>query len=204
MSSDSKTAIDRKQLRRQMRSQRRNLSVSTQRQHAQDVCKILRQQLFFQRARHIALYLPNDGEISAVPLIELCWKLDKTVYLPVLHPIRHNCLWFVPYTPNSRMRLNSYKIKEPKIEKSPRKPAWALDLVFLPLVAFDKNGGRLGMGGGYYDRTFGFKCDHRGLRGPQLIGLAHALQQVDQLPIEAWDVPLAGVATEQHLHRFNY
>lgn len=202
MPSDSHINLDRKQLRRHLRSQRRNLSASTQRQHARQVCKHLSQQLLFRRAKHIALYLPNDGEISAEPLIQLCWKLKKTVYLPVLHPILHNCLWFIPYTPQSRMRLNSYKIKEPRIENGPMRPAWALDLVCLPLVAFDQNGGRLGMGGGYYDRTFGFKCNEKGLRGPHLIGLAHELQQVDQLPIEEWDVPLAGVATEQHLHLF--
>ncbi|TVQ72689.1 MAG: 5-formyltetrahydrofolate cyclo-ligase [Oceanospirillales bacterium] len=202
MPTNSNTSLDRKQLRRDMRSQRRCLSASTQRKHAHQVCKLLSQQLFFRRAKHIALYLPNDGEISAVPLIELCWKLKKTVYLPVLHPILHNCLWFIPYTPQSRMRLNGYKIKEPIIENSPARPAWALDMVCLPLVAFDQNGGRLGMGGGYYDRSFSFKHHKKGLRGPRLIGLAHGLQQVDQLPIEDWDVPLAGVATEHHLHLF--
>ena len=204
MPSDTDIFLDRKQLRRDMRSKRRRLSTSTQRQHAHQACKHLSQQLFFRRAKHIALYLPNDGELSPEPLIQLCWKLKKTVYLPVLHPILHNRLWFIPYTPHTKMCLNSYKIEEPTLKRAPKRPAWALQLVCLPLVAFDKNGGRLGMGGGYYDRTFAFKRYEKGLCGPRLIGLAHGLQQVDQLPIEEWDVPLAGVATEQYLHIFNY
>ncbi len=189
-------SVDRKQLRLALRKKRRLLSPSTQRLHAQRLCLQMRKQLIFQKAQHIALYLPNDGEISPVPLIQLCWSLKKSVYLPVLHPIHHNRLWFVPYTPDTPMRLNRYKIMEPVVDKAPKRPAWALDLVLLPLVGFDLNGGRLGMGGGYYDRTFDFKHHKRGVTGPDLIGLAHSFQQVEQLPIEPWDIPLAGIATE--------
>lgn len=195
--------ITRQQLRRNIRQQRRQLSPAAQRRHAllmqQQICKTL----WFQQARHIALYLPSDGEISPEPLIQLCWKLKKTVYLPVLHPILHNRLWFLPYHAHSPMRLNSYKIREPRLLKAPRRPAWALDLVCLPLVAFDSEGGRLGMGGGYYDRTFSFKLKSQSIRGPKLIGLAHALQQVDKLPLENWDVPLTGIATEKQIFSFS-
>ncbi|KDE41107.1 MAG: 5-formyltetrahydrofolate cyclo-ligase [Nitrincola lacisaponensis] len=193
----------RQQLRRNIRQQRRQLSPAVQRRHALLMQQQICQTLWFRQARHIALYLPSDGEISPEPLIQLCWKLKKTVYLPVLHPILHNRLWFLPYHAHSPMRLNSYKIREPRLLKAPRRPAWALDLVCLPLVAFDSEGGRLGMGGGYYDRTFNFKLKSQGIKGPKLVGLAHALQQVDKLPLENWDVPLTGIATEKQIFSFN-
>jgi 5-formyltetrahydrofolate cyclo-ligase len=194
----------RRALRQHLRRQRRALSASEQKRHANRLCRNLKHQLWFRKAQNIALYLPNDGEISPEPLIHLCWQLGKSVYLPVLHPIHHNRLWFLPYRPGSPMRLNRYGISEPKLQRTPRTPAWALDLVFLPLVAFDIQGGRLGMGGGYYDRTLGFKLQYKGIiRGPKLIGLAHNLQKVDCLTTESWDVPLTGIATEEDVYRLS-
>ncbi len=78
--------------------------------------------------------------------------------------------------------------------------AQELDLVFLPLVAFDRVGHRVGMGGGYYDRTFAFvqQMHHK----PILIGLAYEMQQVDGLPFCTWDIPLDGVLTEKQLRLF--
>ena len=64
-----------------------------------------------------------------------------------------------------------------------------MKLVFMPLVGFDILGGRLGMGGGYYDKTFA-------TRESLLVGLAHDCQKVDSLPIESWDVPLDAIATD--------
>lgn len=192
------TPNSRNALRRQMRKARRALSAHQQRQAALRVCGLIREQLWFRQARHIALYLPNDGEIDPTPLIRLCWRLGKQVYLPVLHPIRHNRLWFLPYRPDTRMQRNCYRILEPALRYAPRRPAWALDLVLLPLVAFDAQGNRMGMGGGYYDRTFSYKLDRQGLKGARLIGLAHDFQRVGELPVQPWDVPLYGIVTDKH------
>lgn len=193
----------RRALRQQIRRQRRALSDAEQQQHANQAYRHIKHQLWFRRARNVALYLPSDGEISPEPLIRLCWKLGKKVYLPVLHPIHHNRLWFLPYKANSPMRLNNYGIAEPKLQRTPKTPAWALDLVILPLVGFDTRGGRLGMGGGYYDRTFNFKLRTQGMNGPKLIGMAHELQKVDSLATESWDVPLTGIVTEAGVYRFS-
>ncbi len=180
-----------------MRRQRRALSAQQQRQAALRVCRRIRSQLWFRQARHIALYLPNDGEIDPTPLIKLCWQLNKQVYLPVLHPIRHNRLWFIPYQADTAMRRNRYRILEPALCRAPRRPAWALDLVLLPLVAFDAQGNRMGMGGGYYDRTFSYKLRRNGLSGARLIGLAHDFQRVEELPVQSWDVPLYGIVSDR-------
>ena len=73
--------------------------------------------------------------------------------------------------------------------------------MLFPLVGFDENGGRLGMGGGFYDRTFAFSRIRPGM-APKLIGLAHDFQKVRELPIEPWDVPLHGVVTDKRRYRF--
>lgn len=185
----------RQQLRREMRARRRALSPRKQRNASRQLLKNLSRLPVFKRARHIALYLPNDGEIDPTLVIEQCWRLGKQTYLPVLHPIRHNRLWFVPYQRDTPMRRNIYRILEPVLTAAPRRPAWALDLVLLPLVAFDASGARMGMGGGYYDRTFSFK-QRKGPLGPPLIGLAHDIQRVETLPVASWDIPLAGIMTD--------
>lgn len=187
---------NRKQLRQHIRTLRRSLTPRQQQQASQLLLTNIRHRADFRRAKNIAMYLPNDGEINPESLIRLCWKLGKRVYLPVLHPVLHNRLWFVPYTPKTEMIKNIYGIKEPKLIPHHRRAAWALDLVLLPLVAFDEKGNRMGMGGGYYDRTFSFKALRKGLAGPKLIGLAHEIQKVKELPTENWDIPLSSIITD--------
>jgi 5-formyltetrahydrofolate cyclo-ligase len=187
---------DRKTIRLEKRRARRELSSKQQKRAALSLAHQLRKAPYFHRAKRIAVYLANDGEIDLSPLIKLCWKLKKSVYLPVLHPVRHNRLWFTNYQSNTQMNQNRYKIWEPKLKRS-HTPAWAVDLVLMPLVAFDQRGGRMGMGGGYYDRTFEFTQKKGFMHGPKLIGVAHELQKVEQLPIQSWDVPMHGIATDK-------
>jgi 5-formyltetrahydrofolate cyclo-ligase len=78
----------------------------------------------------------------------------------------------------------------------------ALDLVLTPLVGFDHKGNRLGMGGGYYDRSFAFLLRRQNWKKPRLVGLAYDFQQLDKLPAKNWDVPLTAVATDTHWHSF--
>lgn len=189
------TTTDRRQLRQRIRAERRALSELQQRIASHKLCANVRSMQAFSRAKRIAVYLASDGEIDLKPLIELCWKLGKSVYLPVLHPVRHNRLWFTPYTPNTKLTHNRYKILEPA-RQYPGAPAWALDLVLMPLVAFDSACNRMGMGGGYYDRTFAFTLKRQGLKGPKLVGMAHELQRVEKLSLADWDVPLKAVVTD--------
>lgn len=190
------TQSERSELRSRIRCHRRALTPLQQTIASRRLSAQVRRAPAFSRARRLAVYLASDGEISLKPLIELCWKLGKSVYLPVLHPVRHNRLWFTPYTRNTRLRPNRYKIPEPVL-KRPGAAPWALDLVLMPLVAFDASGNRMGMGGGYYDRTFAFTLRKPGLKGPKLVGMAHDFQRVESLPLADWDVPLRGVVTDQ-------
>ena len=191
---------ERSALRLSMRQKRRALSTIEQRTAAKRLAEQVRAMQAFARAKRVAVYLASDGEIDLTPLIDLCWSLGKSVYLPVLHPVRHNRLWFTPYKRETRLSPNRYKILEPAL-KRPGAPAWAMDLVLMPLVAFDAEGNRMGMGGGYYDRTFAFTLRRLGLKGPKLVGMAHDFQRVEKLHLAAWDVPLKGVVTDQKRYR---
>jgi len=143
---------------------------------------------------HVALYLSNDGELDTSLLINELWSIEQHVYLPVIHPFNGANLLFQRYEKNSPMRANRYGILEPKLNCSQICPLPALDYLLMPLVAFDKFGNRLGMGGGFYDRTLA-RLHEENWQQPQLIGLAHECQQVDKLPIESWDVPLKTIIT---------
>ncbi|MFW1678079.1 5-formyltetrahydrofolate cyclo-ligase [Pontibacter sp. JAM-7] len=192
--------MERTTLRQKIRQARRSLSTAQQHRAAEGLMRQLRNHPRFINARHIAFYLPSDGEIDPRCLLRLCWARGKTAYLPVLHPIRHNQLWFLPYRASTKLHKNCYGIDEPILRPRRLRPAWALDLVLLPLVAFDAQGNRMGMGGGYYDRTFAYRNQTRGIVGPRLIGLAHELQKVERLAVESWDIPLDMIATDQHLY----
>lgn len=185
-----------KQLRSFYRQRRRALSLQQQQQAGINLMQNIRTRTDFRRARHIAIYLPNDGEICTKSLIKLCHKLGKNLYLPVLQPVLHNQLWFLPYSANTKMHKNRYGIEEPLCNPTKRRKAWSLDIVFFPLVAFDNNANRIGMGGGYYDRTFEFKRKRKASFRPKLIGLAHEIQRAKTLPVNEWDIPLDAIITD--------
>jgi 5-formyltetrahydrofolate cyclo-ligase len=151
----------------------------------------------FRRARRIAFYLTYGGEIDPQPALELATALGKTCYLPVLHPLGHNRLYFVRHDAGEPLILNRFGIPEPRLRRPT--PIWSLDLIFVPLVAFDAAGNRLGQGAGFYDRSLAC-LRGRPAKRPLLIGLAHGFQQVPQLHPTSWDVPLHGVATEHSFH----
>lgn len=198
----SEHIFDKASLRREMRRKRRSLSPLQQRKAAQKLKTTITISSLFNRSKHVAIYLANDGEIDPALLIDKLWKSNKRCYLPVLHPTKKNCLWFYLYNQKTILKKNRFGIFEPSIKNKIRISPWALNLVLFPLVAFDSQGGRLGMGGGFYDRTFEFtrpdKTNKIGSR-TQLYGLAHHFQQVMSIPSEQWDVPLQGVATEKRL-----
>ena len=181
-------------IRQQLRARRRALSAVEQDIAAAfAVTHILRDPMFL-RSTHIALYLPNDGELDLTDLLEPAWRMRKCCYLPVLAAPGKR-LSFAPLTADSRLRPNRFGIPEPVVGHRDLRQPLQLDLVLAPLVAFDLDGNRLGMGGGYYDRSFGFLRRRKHWRRPRLIGVAHDFQRVDKLPAQSWDVPLQGIFT---------
>lgn len=176
----------RNQLRQQIRKTRANLTALQQQQAEDSITQQALALIEERNAQHIALYLSFDGEISTEKLIKTLWAQGKQVYLPVLHPFNPNHLLFLRYLPDTPMLKNKFGIWEPKLNVQSVLPLEELDILFTPLVVFDKQGNRLGMGGGFYDRTL----QHWQKSSFIPVGLAHQCQQVEQLPTEAWDVPL--------------
>ena len=185
--------LSRQQFRQQIRHKRQQLSADIQRDASLRLIEHFTTLSEVSQAQHIALYLTTDGEIDTSPLINWLWQQGKHVYLPVIHPFSKGHLLFLHYQRDTPMVRNQYGISEPKLNQTLIRPTSTLDLVCTPLVGFDSDGHRLGMGGGYYDRTLApwFK----GQDGPKPIGLAHDCQYVGKLPIELWDVPLPKIVT---------
>lgn len=179
-------------LRKQLRRRRSELPARQQgaasRQLAQQVLHLS----CYQRSRHLALYWARGGEINLGPLLSICWRGGKAVYLPVTK--EPGQMEFHRYRRGDPLRYNRFGIPEPAGGVDVR-CALQLDLIVTPLVAYSRCGSRLGMGGGYYDRALQRLQKRRGR--PLLLGAAHSFQEVDAIPEDRWDIRLHGVITEQ-------
>ena len=188
-------------LRKKMRQQRRSLSPQALQQASLGLCRQILQLRHYQKARHIALYWPMQGEINPLPLLYHRRSRHKHFYLPVLSGNFAQKLRFAPFHANSRMRPNAFRIPEPLVAAASLLGPQDLDLLILPLVAFDAEGYRLGMGGGFYDRSLASLSHRQHWQHPHLLGVGHAFQQVAHIPREPWDVPLGMVCTDQACYR---
>jgi 5-formyltetrahydrofolate cyclo-ligase len=189
--------LSRPQLRRMLRNARRALTPSEQRKAAQGVYRQLAQHPLFRRAKHISLYLPTDGEIDPRLLLRAAQRRGKATYLPVLSAWPRTKMVFQRVRPGETLLPNRFRILEPRVNVRRQRKVWGLDLVLLPLVGFDDAGGRLGMGGGFYDRSLAYLARRQHWRKPTLLGLAHECQKVERLVQASWDVPLAGTVTDK-------
>jgi 5-formyltetrahydrofolate cyclo-ligase len=189
-------------LRQQIKADRNRLSKKSLKQHSQQLLNQVINYKPFRQSRRIAFYHAVNGEIDPKPLLDEALRRGKTPYLPILRRDSAIGLWFAPYHHNSKLKLNRFNIPEPVVPHRQLIKPWALDMVFVPLVAFDRHGHRLGMGGGYYDRTFAFKLQRSHLTGPTMVGLAHNLQYRDTIESNPWDIPLDCVITETFCYQF--
>lgn len=193
---------DKSDLRQNLRARRRALSADEQHQAARRLAVNLTGTRLFLTSRRVACYLPNDGEIDTAPVIEHIRRLRKILYLPVLSRLSHDRLWFAEAGPKTKLTPNRFGIPEPVVESRDLVRAQELDLILLPLVGFDDQGNRLGMGGGFYDRSLEFLRHRNHWRKPHLLGIAYDFQRVNGLAADPWDVPLQGVVTDQAVYLF--
>ncbi len=190
---------NREQLRHVVRSLRNDLSPEQQASASKNLVEQFKQHPLICRAQCIALYLATDGELDTIAAIQWCWQRQIKVCLPVLHPFSKGHLLFLHFTPDSAMCMNRFGISEPKLSCQHVIPTANIDIICTPLVAFDRQGNRLGMGGGFYDRTLALW--HHQRLGPFPIGLAHDCQEIAAIPTAHWDVPLPEILTpSRHLH----
>ena len=189
--------VIKKELRKHMREQRRSLSYRLHQLSSQQLARRLQRMPAYKKAKNIAFYLPNGGEISLQFLIDLAWLSHKTCYLPVIKDNQQ--MEFARFSRGDKLVCNKYNIREPQ-KKSIRISIKKLDLVLLPLVAFDNECHRLGMGGGYYDRLLHFKrmFNRRNkYMKPTLIGVAYDFQRCDTVPTETWDIAVNHIVTDK-------
>ncbi len=189
----------RRALRKQMRTRRRAIDKPTRARMAEALARHLGNCLRVRRARRVACYLSNDGEMDLGPAMTLLRSSGAKLLLPAL---RGADLWFLPYDGETRLAPNRFGILEPDAAPYTRCRARDLDLVLMPLVAFDTTGNRLGMGGGFYDRAFSYLRSRETWKKPLLLGIAYEFQRLDALTPRRWDIPLQGVATEICVHHF--
>ena len=242
---NSDLTLTRNDWRKRIRQKRAALSSEQQSVFAKTLAQRLQQSILpladqatVKAPLKLAIYLANDGELNPQPFIDWCWQYGQQqkhnnqpsieVYLPVIHPFSKGHLLFLRYSPTTTMVNNQYGIAEPKLNILTLCPAHDLDIIFTPLVAFDDQGNRLGMGGGFYDRTLAklnitslaklakYRSAQQAsannsanqqtevaLNSPTaVVGLAHQCQQVEQLPTELWDVPLPTIITPYNHYTF--
>lgn len=188
-----------KQLRKKIRAQRRQLSLRAQKAASQALINRLKKSGFLLRGEHTALYLGNDGEICPAILSKYLAAWGKKAYLPVIHPLQSKRMVFCRIDKNTQYQINRFGIKEPVFKRSIQLSPKRLSNVLMPLVAFDQKGNRMGMGGGFYDRAFSYKHD-KPQALPRLIGLAHEFQKQTDLPLNEWDVKLDAIVTDKQIY----
>ncbi len=149
----------------------------------------------FQRAQYIALYLPTDNEVNTWPIAHCAWRMRKRIFAPIVR--KRGNLRFCELTTDSKLVYNKYGIAEPSdgVFIDPKQ----LDVVLVPLVAFDLEAHRLGWGSGYYDRAFAFANLRHLYSKPKLIGLGFACQQLPSIAHDTWDIPLFQIVTEANV-----
>ena len=188
-------------LRTALRERRRALAPDDRAARSRLACAALLRAPALAAGSKVAVYLPVGCEIDTAPLITAARRRGVGLYVPVVVDRRRRRLEFHPLD-GGPTRRGAYGIPVPPRSGRPVGTRW-FDLVVVPLVGVDRDGRRLGMGGGYYDRAFAFRWTRRAWRGPRLIGLAFDCQRVASTFAEPWDLRLDALATESGLIHFD-
>jgi 5-formyltetrahydrofolate cyclo-ligase len=188
-SADSTTQTKQSKLRAAGRRARANLSDHERHIASEKIAKKVVRSHWFQRADFVACYLSTADEVATWAIIQRAWDMKKRIFAPVLK--KNDFMQFCELTTDTNIQVNQFGIAEPVSSKiiAPR----MLDIVITPVVAYDNAGHRVGMGGGYFDRTFSFLRDRKYLFHPKLVGVAFVCQKAEQIAQNPWDIPLFDV-----------
>jgi 5-formyltetrahydrofolate cyclo-ligase len=186
-------------IRESYKAQRNALSSADVIDASIDISRRLWKLPTLSRARRIACYFPVGREVDCTDFINTAWERGRSIFLPVLHGLE---LKFSTYDANTVFLRNLHNIPEPQAKRTQLKKPQEIDVVLAPLVAFDAIGNRIGMGGGYYDRSFRFMRSRTSWHRPTLIGLAYELQKAPEIKAYSWDIPLQFVVTEKNIYQF--
>lgn len=186
----------RQTLRDRLTEKRRQLGPAARIQAASGVRRSLEQLPEFMTDERIAGYWACAGELPLNLVMASLAERGQDFYLPVISTQRQ--MRFAPWRTGDDITPNRHGIPEPARQDKLIPPP-LLDVVLVPLVGFDRRGNRLGFGGGYYDASFAFLRDEKRPATPLLVGIGYAFQELDALDVEAWDIRLDYIATENEL-----
>ncbi len=184
-----------------LRAQRRSLSAQQCRKAAQGLAQNLTRLPAFRNSRRVAMYFTNDNELDPGVAMTRAQDYRKQCFVPVLYSGRLRKLWFAPVLEKQNYAPNKLGIPEPTGTSRHWLSPMQLDLIVLPLVAFDRTGNRIGMGGGYYDRTLAYLQLRQFWRRPKLVGIAYEFQCLDSIDTDNWDVGLQAIVTESNIYQ---
>ncbi|NNC97628.1 MAG: 5-formyltetrahydrofolate cyclo-ligase [Gammaproteobacteria bacterium] len=198
------------QLRQHFRSHRQNLSTSERLRAAEQIAARLCSSTLYQQAQHIGVYASLPDEISLSEFISQARADGKSLYLPVIAPQPDSrTMEFMPWETQTELVTNRFGIPEPvcpgitQTDETPDTKPDALDLILVPLLAYDQSGNRLGMGAGYYDRYFSSRVkNNRHAHKLIKLGVAHSTQSAITLPSDDWDIKLDALVNEKTIIKF--
>ena len=195
--SDKNIRAEKKRLRQQFKTKRTAISAAQRMQTADAIAQQLIKLPEWMPADYIAGYWASHGEVP-LHIVQMRAQSPKVWCLPMLQTDK--TLKFAPWRSGDPLVSNQYGIPEPDILSSSALDATQISIILLPLLAYTRTGTRLGMGGGYYDRSLAFRAVHPS--PPLLIGVAYSSQEADLLPSEEWDVKLDMLINEREVLRF--
>lgn len=195
--SEKNIRAEKKRLRLQYKTQRLAQPAAQRMQAAEAIANHLANLSEWNAANYIAGYWACGGELP-LHVVQMRMQAPKIWCLPVVQS--DNTLKFAPWRSGDDLVSNQFGIPEPDISPTSALDANSMSIVLLPVLAYTRNGQRLGMGGGYYDRSFAFRQSK--VAPPLLIGVAYSCQEAESLPAEAWDIKLDMLINEHEVLRF--
>jgi 5-formyltetrahydrofolate cyclo-ligase len=186
------TISSQQELRRQALSQRAALTTEQRMLYSGIIASRFHRSAEFFSAQSIACFISVGDEVDTSMIFERAWTANKQIFAPVVGP--HGMMRFIEVTRNSELKKSAYGLWEP-VSGEEILPT-RVDVVVTPVVAFDSTGHRIGVGGGYYDRTFTSLQRQKSWRHPKLVGFAFNCQKVEKIRPNPWDIPLYRVLTE--------
>lgn len=172
------------ELRQHFRALRAKLSPTEIKQKAEALQAKLKEHPQLYKAKKIGAYLAINNELDLSPSLEMLKQQGKEIFVPILHPWRPT-FWFAPWEQTTRK--NKFGIAEPSFKIKALLAPWELDIIFVPALALDPSGHRLGMGKGFYDHSLNFKQSNPSSL-PYLMGCAYTFQLINQIPSSEFDI----------------
>ena len=184
---------DKKILRKEVLEKRNNLDFNKKEEMDKEILKKFYETQYYKKAKKIFIYISYSSEINTKEIINKALKDNKKIYIPRTEfKTRH--MDAVEITSLDNLVESTYGILEPSKE-APYIDPNELDLIVVPGVAFDRNGGRMGYGAGFYDRYFK-KIKKENIKKIVKLALAYEIQMLNEVPMNEQDVPVDYIITE--------